>query len=179
MIRLRVGKGQVAAPYDDVISGRFKLFCLCFVPLLDKYFAIVPLGLLKRIEWLNITIDIDIDSHSASLITSTWFHMGFIKIIIRKLLLQKRTAITTTILNDNSTLLYTLNSHILLTILAHARQHPVDLRHRWALRGIHSPAHPYYFPQIIAHCFWLQFPKYTVMPLVGDLHEALAVRVRL
>jgi hypothetical protein len=46
------------------------------------------------------------------------------------------------------------------------------------LKGILSPTHSHYLPQIITHRFRLQFPKYTTVTVVDDIHETLAVRVR-
>lgn len=52
-----------------------------------RYIAIMHLGYVKH------TIDIDLDSHDASVNISTWFHKWLIKIIIRKLQLHKVTVI--------------------------------------------------------------------------------------
>jgi hypothetical protein len=63
------------------------------------------------------------------------------------------------------------------TSLAHPCQYAMDFCHRRASSGIHSPTHPYYLPKAIAHHCRLGSPKYTVMPMIDDLDDAIAVRM--
>ena len=66
----------------------------------------------SRLEWLNATIDIDLDSHDAQPGSTG----GFYKIIIRDYYCYTRGQRSTTSIPDkDDTLLYILNTHILLT----------------------------------------------------------------
>ena len=60
---------------------------------------------------------------------------------------------------------------------AHLTQVAFNLYNGWTLRGIQRPAHPGYFPQLIAHLCRLEAPEGAIVSLMDDLHEAFAIRM--
>jgi hypothetical protein len=58
---------------------------------------------------------------------------------------------------------------------AHLPQAVFNLYNGWALRGIQCPAHPDYFPQLIAHLCRLEASEGAIMSLMDDLQKAFAI----
>lgn len=60
---------------------------------------------------------------------------------------------------------------------AHLPQVAFNLYNGRTLRGIQRPAHPDYYPQLIAHLCRLEAPEGAIVSLTDDLHEAFAIRM--